>query len=293
MMCVVNMRADAKHAASRPACTPLRSGHDVAVWRTSGDSSLLWMRGRTKTYTFDPIGEYVIGVAGGNGYLLRRGGATTHRVEPGDLVVLDPSARHEGTTNDGGTWPGRLLIIELSRLNANLDSRVDVEFDIPILRDPVLSRRFINLHRLSQWSRPCLELDVELQQLIEDVANRSGSARARARIGESTGRVRLALDRINSDPAGVTTLDELAELTGMSRYALVRRFKSEVGLPPHTYQIALRLQLARRLIERGTRPADAAAEAGFTDQSHLHRHFRRMGMTPGAYAAAIERGRGR
>jgi AraC-like DNA-binding protein len=73
----------------------------------------------------------------------------------------------------------------------------------------------------------------------------------------------------------------------------VRRFKSEVGLPPHTYQIALRLQLARRLIERGTRPADAAAEAGFTDQSHLHRHFRRMGMTPGAYAAAIERGRGR
>jgi AraC-like DNA-binding protein len=39
--------------------------------------------------------------------------------------------------------------------------------------------------------------------------------------------------------------------------------------------------LARRLLERGEHPADVAAIAGFTDQSHLHRHFtRRLGMTP-------------
>lgn len=77
----------------------------------------------------------------------------------------------------------------------------------------------------------------------------------------------------------------------MSRYALVRRFKAEIGLPPHTYQTALRVQLAKRLIEAGARPVDAALRAGFTDQSHLNRHFRRIGMTPAVYAKAVARGR--
>ena len=42
-----------------------------------------------------------------------------------------------------------------------------------------------------------------------------------------------------------------------------------------------RLDLARRLIAAGQPLADAAAGAGFTDQSHLtHRHVQTYGMTP-------------
>jgi AraC-like DNA-binding protein len=275
-----------------PACTPLRSGSEVvAAWRTSGDSSLLWMSGTTSAYRFDPLGEYVIGVAGGTGYRLRRAGVTW-RVCPGDVVVLDPSSRHEGTTNDGSTWPARLLVMELSRLNADLDTRVDLEVDIPVFHDLALTRRFLDVHRLSSDGRPSLELEVVLQQLIAEVAQRMGSTKRRQEHdGSLDDGVRIALDRINSDPVRAIALGELAELSEMSRYALVRRFKAAIGLPPHTYQIALRLQLARRLIEHGERPAHAAVQAGFTDQSHLHRHFRKGGMTPGAYAAAIERGR--
>ena len=48
--------------------------------------------------------------------------------------------------------------------------------------------------------------------------------------------------------------------------------------------------IARRLLERGERPADAAALAGFTDQSHLNRHFtRRVGLTPAQYARSSTR----
>jgi AraC-like DNA-binding protein len=52
--------------------------------------------------------------------------------------------------------------------------------------------------------------------------------------------------------------------------------------------LAQRIRAARRLLERGTPAAEAAARTGFFDQSHLHRHFTRtLGMTPAAYAAAL------
>lgn len=41
----------------------------------------------------------------------------------------------------------------------------------------------------------------------------------------------------------------------------------------------------RHLLLAGMRPADVAATAGFSDQAHLTRHFRRMpGTGPARYA---------
>ena len=48
----------------------------------------------------------------------------------------------------------------------------------------------------------------------------------------------------------------------------------------------LRLEQARRSLARDPdcTLADAALQAGFADQSHFTRHFRRLfGVTPGAY----------
>lgn len=48
-----------------------------------------------------------------------------------------------------------------------------------------------------------------------------------------------------------------------------------------------RVDLACHLLLRGRTPAQAAAEAGFHDQAHLTRHFRRtLGTTPAAFTAS-------
>jgi AraC-like DNA-binding protein len=70
----------------------------------------------------------------------------------------------------------------------------------------------------------------------------------------------------------------------MSPFALLRAFRAETGLPPHAYLNQLRVRLARRLLDDGLAPAVVAAEAGFADQAHLTRHFKRVvGVPPGAY----------
>lgn len=96
--------------------------------------------------------------------------------------------------------------------------------------------------------------------------------------------------RIDDAPAQPHPLSELAALSGLSRFQTVRQFARLTGLTPHAYVIQRRLDAARRLIRNGSQLADAAIEAGFSDQSHMHRIFvARHGFTPGTYASAFHR----
>jgi AraC-like DNA-binding protein len=73
---------------------------------------------------------------------------------------------------------------------------------------------------------------------------------------------------------------------GLSRHQAWRAFKRHYGLPPHDYQLRVRIGLAQRALREGRRAADIAADYGFVDQSHLCRHFKRLvGVTPSAYAS--------
>jgi AraC family transcriptional regulator len=80
-------------------------------------------------------------------------------------------------------------------------------------------------------------------------------------------------------------MEEAVRATGLSRYQFFRRFRAAVGISPHQYLLRCRLDHARQLIlSEGQRRslADIATEAGFYDQAHLCRHFRRVfGQSPG------------
>ena len=91
---------------------------------------------------------------------------------------------------------------------------------------------------------------------------------------------------LHEDGDGID-LTTLAKETGLSRFQVLRTFKRRYGLPPHAYQLAVRLARARQLLADGMAPANVATACGFVDQSHLTRHFRQfLGVTPMAYANA-------
>jgi AraC-like DNA-binding protein len=89
------------------------------------------------------------------------------------------------------------------------------------------------------------------------------------------------LPQIEPTPVLVATL---ARRAAMSREAFTRAFHRAHGISPQSFLQGVRLNAARRLLKDGASPADAAAAAGFADQSHLGRLFRRaFGTTPGRY----------
>ena len=89
-------------------------------------------------------------------------------------------------------------------------------------------------------------------------------------------------------------LEVLARLAGCSPWRLNRVFSRAVGMPPHEYQAMQRVRRVTASIRNGNNLAESAAEAGFFDQSHMTRCFRKfMGMTPGVFAAGVRpRGEG-
>jgi AraC-like DNA-binding protein len=80
------------------------------------------------------------------------------------------------------------------------------------------------------------------------------------------------------------TLAELARLAHLSPFCLARLFRAHIGMPPHAYQIQLRVEQAKLLLAAGGSVSDVAQEAGFFDLSHFTRHFKRhVGISPGVF----------
>ena len=80
----------------------------------------------------------------------------------------------------------------------------------------------------------------------------------------------------------------------ISGYALIRAYRRMFALTPVQHQLALRVDAACELLASGANASDAAAELGFSDQAHLAREFKkRIGCTPGAYAAMRKTSKGR
>ena len=129
-----------------------------------------------------------------------------------------------------------------------------------------------------------LLLDSALHTLVAALLGRSG------RVIDSPGRrnrlaggpLRAVLDHMESRLDGPVSLSDLANVAHLSEFHFARLFKQATGLAPHQYLIRLRVERAKRLIrERRLSLAQIAAACGFTDQSQLTKHFRRIvGMTP-------------
>jgi AraC family transcriptional regulator len=100
---------------------------------------------------------------------------------------------------------------------------------------------------------------------------------------------RRVLDFVEAALDQPLTLGRLAAAAGLSEFHFARMFRASVGLPPHAYVLARRLDRARRLLAATELPlTDIAAACGFTHPSHLTRHFRAaFGGPPGAWRTAI------
>jgi transcriptional regulator GlxA family with amidase domain len=81
----------------------------------------------------------------------------------------------------------------------------------------------------------------------------------------------------------------LAERAGLSARHFVRLFQAEIGVTPAAWVEMARVEAARRLLEAGDRPKQAAGESGFGDIDTFRRAFvRRLGVTPAEYRRRYE-----
>jgi transcriptional regulator GlxA family with amidase domain len=89
-------------------------------------------------------------------------------------------------------------------------------------------------------------------------------------------------------PGRVFTLEQLADLAGMSRAAFAHHFKTAFGRPPMNVLREVRLRRAAHLLARTDLPVKlVASQVGFESRSHFSRAFRAYsGQDPAGFRAA-------
>jgi AraC-like DNA-binding protein len=217
-------------------------------------------------------------------------GATLQRAGPGAVALLDPEVVHTGQAVTPDGWMYRVLYPEVSVVTDVAEQlgwpHGTPRFPQTVVDDPRSAVLLRSAHRAAEHGDQLASSSLLTEALagLLTAHARAGRATAVRPTRRAPATVRAVCELLQARLADPPSLAELAAFTGMSQFAVLRAFRGETGLPPHAYLNQLRVREARTLLDRGVTPAEVAAIAGFADQAHLSRHFKRVvGVPPGAY----------
>jgi AraC-like DNA-binding protein len=275
-------------------------GEVARYWRHAGVPGVDLLRARYVTHRYTRHAHETFTFA-----LIESGieefsyGGSLFRAGAGGVALLNPDMVHTGQAGSPDGWAYRVLYPDPA-LVAGVAAGLGWPRGTPSFPETVVydsrSARLLRAAHIAAEHGDRLASSSLLRAALAGLlrAHARPGARARAGPGRSPAAVGAVRDLLAGRLADPPSLDDLARDAGMSPFALVRAFRAETGLPPHAYVNHLRVRLARRLLDGGVAPADVAAEAGFADQAHLTRHFKRVvGVPPRAYQRDRETGRAR
>ena len=207
---------------------------------------------------------------------------------PGEVVVLHPDELHDGKAGTEIALLYRILYIRPEAIREALGARAR---SLPFVRDGHSKDRRLAkavLGAVEDFSRPLAPLEADeavldvaeaLLALDRDVASKRGRPSGVPTV------VRRARELLDEAGAGSKTSHDLEVATGLSRFDITRHFRRAFGTSPHRYLLMRRLERAREMMcDPRMRLAEIAATAGFADQAHFTRQFRKaFGFTPGLW----------
>ena len=238
------------------------------------------------TYAFEPHRHdtYAIGITTAGTQTFRYRGAR-HICLPGQLHVLHPDEAHDGAAGTDGGFGYRILYIPTELVREALAGRA-----LPFVADPVqqmvpAAGRIASL--LSDIDEPINDLScAEIAVAVADALVALGGYPERRPAAIDVQAVERARDYLAAHAGEQISASVLERIAGADRFTIARHFRWAFGTSPDRYRTLRRVALARAAIESGRSLAHAASEAGFADQSHMTRQFKRTyGLTPGRWKA--------
>lgn len=257
--------------------------HAIAFWRSSElpDLELRESRFRSITFRAHMHAVYSIGLIdhGLADASVRR---SRFSARAGQIVTIEPFAVHACHPTPATGLSYRMFYVGTTWFDLAKD-RI-LRFPSPLIDDPALFLRLAQLFdRLQEAEHP--------GSLRCDVSEAMAQVKAHGAVddcpdAEDEPPIRALCRRLTREPVTDASIETLAADIGLSRAHFSRSFKTEMGLTPHAFVSLMRVEHAKQLLIDGAPIASAAVDAGFSDQSHFARVFRRFaGATPAQYRA--------
>jgi len=235
---------------------------------------------------------YSVGILiGGVEKMFYRG--ANHIGKEGDIVCISPGEIHDGfTVTDGGSsYSIMYLDIDFVHGLIGIEGRRKSPylFEKPFVSEPSLVHPILaGMKHLQRWRTAGLNDPgtVEFTVALSDLFSRHASGFRKDK------RCRADIVKAKSiiDASFHENLDTnmLASSVGVKPLNLIKGFKKAFGIPPHQYQLMLRVENVKAGILEHHSLVNLALENGFTDQSHMTKVFKKfVGTSPTRFRALI------
>ena len=219
-----------------------------------------------------------------------------HTAPKGDIILVNADEIHTGSSAVESGWSYRAIYPTPEMLQDVSQDFFTVKSSVPwfpnaVVHDIGLAQQLILLFDLlEQKENTLLKESMYLSTLARLIQLYGRAKLSHAELPEAQCKVELVKDLLSAFPERDFSLTELANYVGLSPWHFLREFKKYTGLPPHSWLIQVRLRKARQLLKQGVSIALTAQNSGFSDQSHLNRHFKKaIGVTPAQYVLNFNR----
>ncbi|WP_233828977.1 AraC family transcriptional regulator [Paraburkholderia sp. ZP32-5] len=205
---------------------------------------------------------------------------------PGQTMVLHPDELHDGQAGTQEGFRYQMIYVQPAAIQDVLGGRPLPFVEGGVTNDPRLLEATQAALRQMRGDAEPLERDDALAGLA--LALDSASSARTVRKSADFAAARRAREYLHASSTRAVTLEELAAVSGQDRWSLSRDFRTFYGTSPYHYLVMRRLEAARAMMLHGVSLVDAAAAAGFADQSHMTRHFRHAyGIPPARWLAMM------
>ena len=208
-------------------------------------------------------------------------------IKKGDILLFGPGDSHACVQNDGGTLDYRGLNIT-REVMLELTGEATGRRELPrssqnVISDEEAARCFRSLHEQVMEGSHGSEKRETLLLLISLLIRRYGRPSEDPML-ECRDGIEKACAFMEQHYAERIDLDQLCRCAGSSRSTLLRAFVRAKGVTPYSYLENIRIGRAKKLLEQGVPPVEAALSTGFSDQSHFTNYWVRLiGLAPGIY----------
>lgn len=208
-------------------------------------------------------------------------------VGTGDILLFNPQDTHACTQADNGTLDYRAFNIkveEMDKLVKEITGRqFTLKFNKTVIRDRELFSALHKLHEMLMLESKEFEKDELLLFAVEQLIREYGEPFDNS-VAEYNVEIEKACLYMKQNFAENISLGKLCEVTALSKATLIRAFAKTKGISPYRYLENIRLGEAKKLLEHGATPIDAAFSTGFSDQAHFTNFFKDyIGLTPKQY----------